>query len=170
MFALSYIGILPLFFDLVQTTGTYEEKILYTMIYFGASWSIIGFLAGFAFSKTVLGLKLRPLPSETHPLCKGDIPGLTALLCLSLIVLLLYLSKIERIALIVALRDSISESKVARSAMGNAFPGKYHWYRLFFSQVLSFVTFAFWSNWLVTKRKKRYFFSCFPSRSPLLLH
>lgn len=153
MFIFAYIGILPLYFGVVRATGTYEEKLLFTTVFFGSSWSIIGLLAGFAISRTVLRLRIKPARMKTSPLNKGEMLGLVILLCFSFFVLMLYVLKIERVALFVALRDGFGEAKIARSTMGNAFEGKYHWYRLFFSDALSFITFAFWSNWFLFKRK-----------------
>ncbi len=158
MFTFAYIGVLPLYFGWVRTTGTYEEKLLITMVFWGSSLSICGLLGGFIFSKSILKLRIKPLRVGSSVLTKGDIFGLIITLFLSSIILAVYISKIDRIALLVALRDGIAESKVARSAMGNAFQGKYHWYRLFFREILSFVSFTFFSNWLLQKRKSSLFF------------
>lgn len=157
MFAFAYVGLLPLYFGWDRTTGTYEEKLLITLVFFGSSWAIWGILSGFAFSRSILGLKINTFSAEITPLNKGDMLGLKILLLLSLTVLFVYISKVSRIALFVALREGISEAKVARSAMGNAFEGKFHWYSLFFNEIFSFVTFAFWSNWLIIKRKSSFF-------------
>jgi oligosaccharide repeat unit polymerase len=157
MFTFAYIGILPLYFGWARTTGTCEEKLLITMVFFGSSLSICGLLVGFMLSRSILNLRVEPLRIKSPTLTKGDMLGLIITLFISSIILAVYISKIDRIALFVALRDGITEAKVARSAMGNAFQEKYHWYRLFFREILSFVSFTFFSNWLLKKRKSSFF-------------
>jgi oligosaccharide repeat unit polymerase len=105
-----------------------------------------------------MGLHPQSVPLSVFPMRKGDIAGLLLLLGLSICILYFYLAKVERVALFVALQDGIKEAKIARSAMTNAFQGRYHWYNLFFEEMLSFILFAFWSNWLITKRKVSFCF------------
>lgn len=78
---------------------------------------------------------------------------------LSLLVLMIYISKIgfNNIASLSVLNlteNSIS-SKVLRANMGNAFDGKYHWYRLFMRDFLSITSVAFFGFYLV---KKNFFY------------
>lgn len=152
MVAFAYIGILPLYFGWVRASGTIEEKLMYTVVFLCASGAIIGLTLGFSFSRSILGLRLQQSPLQCVPLKGREILGLILLLCVSLFVLYLYLAQIDRIALFVAIKEGFKEAQVARSGMGNDFQGKYHWYRLFFRQILYFLSFVFWSNWLLTKR------------------
>ncbi len=152
MFIFAYVGILPLYFGWMRTSGTFEEKQLYMVVLFCASWTILGLLLGFSISKSV-GLHIRGFVLQPSPLKKRDVLGLLFLFFVSTIILCLYINRVERVAMFTALRDGIGEAKVARSEMTNAFSGKLHWYRLFFSTILSFISYAFWSNWLITKKK-----------------
>ncbi|HDZ9329864.1 TPA: oligosaccharide repeat unit polymerase, partial [Vibrio cholerae] len=58
------------------------------------------------------------------------------------------------IALIVALTDGANAAKEARSAMGNSFSGKYHWYKLVIHDLGNLVTFTSFAIWLIRKRAK----------------
>ena len=72
-------------------------------------------------------------------------------------VLALYISKIGvvKLALVAAFGsvDTDTSTKALRSAMGNAFEGKYHWYRIFMRDYLSMASFAFFAHWLLCHKR-----------------
>jgi oligosaccharide repeat unit polymerase len=67
-------------------------------------------------------------------------------------VLLLYLREVgvENVALlgVMGFGDDI-QAQVARSAMGNAFEGEYHWYHMFMNQLLLFCVYAIFAQYLL---------------------
>lgn len=81
---------------------------------------------------------------------------LIILFVLSVSVLYLYLSKVgwDNIALLssIGVYEIEFSDKALRSSMGNAFEGKYHWYRLFMRDFLSIVSVAFFGQWLINKK------------------
>lgn len=162
MFVFAYAGILPLYFGWDEyrfITGIQDQSIILKMFFF-SSWSIFAMVIGFVYSKNIFGLK-----GHFHSL--GLIRSLSGkerfvvftlfLICLG--VLALFISKLTSIALFVALanEEGLRESGVARSLMGNAFPGKYHWYKVFMHEALNFVTFTLFANWLVKRGKVNLF-------------
>lgn len=157
MFTFAYAGILPLYFGWMRASGTFEEKQLYMVVLLCSSWSILGLILSFSIIKSA-GWRIKSSISHPFPLKKGDALGLLFLFLVSIIVLYLYINRIERVALFTAIRDGVGEAKVARSEMTNAFEGRYHWYRLFFSTILPFISYAFWSNWLITRKRIFFFF------------
>ena len=85
------------------------------------------------------------------------------LLIISIFILYIYLSKVgwNNIALfsLLNLSDQSSSIKELRSNMGNAFEGKYHWYRLFMRDFLSIISIALFGQYLI--RKKSIYFLIF---------
>ncbi|MDC1098498.1 O-antigen ligase [Candidatus Pelagibacter ubique] len=85
------------------------------------------------------------------------------LFIISMFIFYIYLSKVgwNNIALfsIFNLTDQSSSIKELRSNMGNAFEGKYHWYRLFMRDFLSISSLALFGQYLI--RKKYFYFLIF---------
>lgn len=85
------------------------------------------------------------------------------LLIISIFILYIYLSKVgwNNIALfsLLNLSEQGSSIKELRSNMGNAFEGKYHWYRLFMRDFLSIISLALFGQYLI--RKKYFYFLIF---------
>lgn len=75
---------------------------------------------------------------------------------ISLFVLFSYVNKIQSLAIIASF-TGVVDPAVARSAMTNAFEGKYHWYKLFFIDILGFLSYiAFVILLLKSCRLKKY--------------
>ena len=79
--------------------------------------------------------------------------GLVILVLISITVLFVYLTKVgyQKIAIIIAMGTENDLRSSARSAMGNSFAGKYHWYKLFMNDFLRFTLFAFFAQYLLNK-------------------
>lgn len=156
MFVFAYVGILPLYFgwDTYHYIIGVQDKIRILQMFALSSWSILTMVLGFVFANKCIDVKHRRLiPAEIRPLKYREKLILLFLLIFCLIILKIYISKIPRIAIFVALSEGFKEAKIARSLMGNAFAGKYHWYKLVIRDLLSLITYAFYANWLITKGK-----------------
>jgi len=75
---------------------------------------------------------------------------------LSALVIMDYLRKVPNIALIASLTEAEKPIAVIRSQMTSAFPGRLHWYRLFYSDILSFCSFLAFSLALIEKKRRYY--------------
>ncbi|MBO1511770.1 O-antigen polymerase [Metabacillus bambusae] len=167
-FVFSYVGILALFFlwnDYRVSLGI-DNKFKILELWGYSSISILLIVVVFVMLANVFNLKLNTSYSEIKD--SGELNryvkmAMFLLFLLSIGVVLLYLSKIPSIPLIEQLRGASSEElALSRSEATNGFSGNLHWYRLFYSSVLTFLgyyTFAAslkkpslinWSFFLVT--------------------
>lgn len=156
MFLFAYTGILPLYFgwdEYRYLTGV-QDKILILQMFAFSSWTILAMIMGFIFANKCINIgTLNTSFYGLRALNNKEVLFMLFLLGFCLIVLKIYLSKVPQVALFVALSKGINEAKVARSLMGNAFAGKYHWYKLVMRDLLSIVAYVFYANWLITKKK-----------------
>jgi oligosaccharide repeat unit polymerase len=75
------------------------------------------------------------------------------MICLSVLFAYLYEVGLNNIALFKALGEGKGYSAAAaRSAMGNAFEGKYHWYYLFINQLMQICAFGAFAQMLIYKK------------------
>ncbi|MBM7661615.1 oligosaccharide repeat unit polymerase [Bacillus mesophilus] len=151
----AYIGIMPLFFfwnDYRYAIGINDqEKIL--MLWGYSSLSILIVTSVFFFMSNVLNIKLvRNYKDSKVVLNRRARLGMYFLFILSLGVLFSYISQIPAIPLIEQFKGATSEELAKfRSMATNAFSGGLHWYRLFYSSVLTFISYYAFS--LVIKEK-----------------
>lgn len=160
MFAYAYVGVLPLYFgwDQYRYDMGVQDKALVLQILLMSMWSIFGLLAGFTYARYILKMKALVGFERVRPLKRLEVLPLLLLMALAYLVLLIYLKQVPKIALLVVLNEgSFIASQLVRSEMGNDFAGKFHWYKLFFSDVFTIVTWALFSAYLVTKRKATLF-------------
>ncbi len=155
LFVFSYIGIAILYFQLDEYRvwmGVDDEgKILRLFIL--ECLALVSLLAGVIVAR-------RPGLADQHAAPSGHCRpslGLETLVLFAWLLLSLgwfaaYLAKVDSLAIFVSFLGNRHEVNLARSAMGNDFSGAYHWYRVFMLDIGSFVAFAFFSNWLVTRR------------------
>lgn len=156
MFAYAYVGLMPLYFgwDQYRYDMGVQDRSLVFQILLMSMWAIVGLLAGFTYARHILKMRTLVDFDYVRPLRRIEVLPLIGLMGLSYLVLLIYLKQVPQIALFVALSDGASTaSHLARSNMGNNFAGKYHWYRLFFSDLFTIVTWSLFSAYLITKRK-----------------
>jgi oligosaccharide repeat unit polymerase len=154
---LAYIGYFPLYFGLDEyrvQIGVNDRFILLKSAFFSV-YSIMTFVFGVIFCAiTVRSRNFTPLNlGDIKLINQKEVYWLSFLLVAAAVALAIYVAQIPRLALFVAIYDSVSEAKVVRSDMGNNFTGKYHWYSLFMHSISSFVSFSFFSAWLLSKRK-----------------
>ena len=190
IFAFQYLGYPILFFFLDENRALFvQDRGIILTIFFMTSYTITFIIFGFILAKKTFG-KLHLQNQYNYP--QQEIMNdkqlsrfiLYFFFVLSLLVLMIYISKIgfNNIALFSALNlteNSIS-SKVLRSNMGNAFGGKYHWYRLFMRDFLTIASVGFFGFYLLKKNFfyflifiTSFFISCFSmtmatEKAPLL--
>jgi len=153
MLVFAYIGYIILYFgwdDYRYEIGI-QNKYIVLQAYIFSAWTIVSMSLGFLFSIKVLKLKLNTELSIRSFHQKERLFGfIIIILCFS--VLLLYLRNLSSIAIFTALFDNVREAHLSRSLMGNDFDN-YHRYRWIMRDLFTIVTLAFYSNWLLTKRK-----------------
>ncbi len=151
-----YIGLPILYFQLdeyrasaVSNQWLVAQIFIYTAV--TMALMIIGFVAG----RRCFGPLKCFGAYEIQKSNKLQITLVLALYGICLVSLALYLTKVgfENIALftIFELGDN-SQAAVARSAMTNAFEGKYHWYYLFMNKGLLFCTYLFFVQFLLNPK------------------
>lgn len=156
MLFFAYAGILPLYFSWDEYryhVGIQDQKLVLKMFLF-SSWTIFTMSLGFVYCKYILGVKIIPKCAKIRSFSSKESITTFFLFLVCLAVLALYLSKLQSIALFIAMNNAGGgDIGVSRSLMGNDFAGKYHWYSLFMRDVMNVVAFAFYGNWLVNRRK-----------------
>jgi oligosaccharide repeat unit polymerase len=160
IFIFQYLGFPILFFFLddyrayyVQDRAIIWEMFLWTS--FSITLIIIGFIAARrSFGPLHLANQYNAFSNSITPTRFFQRLMLLILFIISLLVFVVYLSKIglSNIALlsVININQEIS-IEVLRSNMGNAFEGKYHWYKLFMRDFLTIVSVAFFGQWLLQK-------------------
>ncbi|MDA9003869.1 oligosaccharide repeat unit polymerase [bacterium] len=162
LFLFSYLGLLPLYFQFESyrvEMGVESKQIVFTVLICSIVCMFF-FIIAVIFVRDVL--KLRPLPfeiSEIRELYKLELLIMFVFFVVSCIFLFLYLSKVDYIALFLALDGKDAASQLARSNMTNNFPGKYHWYKLIMNDLARFFLFSFFAAWLI--KKNTIFFTLF---------
>lgn len=156
LFVFAYVGIFPLYFYLDAyryAIGVVDREIILKM-FIASSWAIfsITFIVG------VLSY-LVPVPERRVPgsgnLRKFDTQEsfiCIAMLLLCSLVFYLYVSAVDEVALFVAIFGGDQSVAAARSSMTNAFPGNYHWYRLFIGDISVFASYCLYANHLQVRR------------------
>ena len=190
IFIFQYFGYPILFFFLNDYRAEFvQDRSIVLTMFFITSYTITFIILGFILAKKVFG--------QLHLQNQYNFPNVEVVndkqlsrfilylfFVLTLFVLMIYISKIgfNNIALLSAfdLAENNVTSKVLRSNMGNAFDGKYHWYRLFMRDFLSIASVAFFGFYLLKKNFfyffifiTSFFISCFSmtmatEKAPLL--
>jgi hypothetical protein len=142
-----YIGYPILFFklDILRRDEVTDETLIIT------SWLLTSITTtllciGSVFGRLVLGRiiyfkKIKINYTKENKIITYRL-NIISFLCIS--ILYLYVLKIgtNNIALFNVFDSSLNELSIARSQMGNAFDGKYHWYHLIMREIFMFVTLA----------------------------
>jgi len=190
IFVFQYLGYPILFFFLDDYRAEFvQNRNIILKMFFLTSYTITMIILGFIFARKIFGpLHLQNQYNYPQKEIVNDKQLsrfiLYLLFVLSLLVLMIYISKIgfNNIALLSVfdLTENSISSKVLRANMGNAFDGKYHWYRLFMRDFLSIVSVGFFGFYLFRKKLFylfifiiSFFISCFSmtmatEKSPLL--
>lgn len=154
LYAFSVLGTFPLFYMLDAyrvSTGIVDQGLILKVLLL-SSINMVLFLLGVIFGRRALRLKPVLIRScEISYPSRRVFVALTVLLFVVVLVLFVYLSKINQVALFVALKDGAAAAMLARSKMGNDFDGKYHWYSLVLHNMGTVITIAFYVAWLKKK-------------------
>ena len=156
MFVSAYIGTLALYFgwDAFRYASGVTDKMIMLNVYGFTTWTIFSLVMGYTFSKNIIGFgDIKSTSYNLRSLNEKENLWLFFLLLFCFAILALYISKVPRVALIVAIVDGYRGSNVARSLMGNDFAGKYHRYHLVMHHMLNLVTYVYFANWLYVKKK-----------------
>ncbi|MBE0472501.1 MAG: oligosaccharide repeat unit polymerase [Methyloprofundus sp.] len=159
LFFFAFLGTLPLYFgwDEYRVNVGVTDRLLVFQVMLFSGITMLFAVVGAVFAKTVFNKPAILNRFETIQINRKEARFLLLLVGFVLVVLYVYLNKIPKVALLVALFDSVSESKIARSMMGNDFSGKYHWYSLVIHDLANILTFSFFALYLAV-RKKIYLF------------
>jgi oligosaccharide repeat unit polymerase len=155
LFLFSFVGTLPLFFgwDEYRANIGVTDQVLIIKIMLFSSFTMILFIMGAMSAKVALNAPSTLNTFNNIQLNKKENLTLFFLLLFVLVVVALYLSKIPRIALLVALLEGVQELVIDRSSMGNNFLGKYHWYSVVMHDLANVITFSFFAAYLLAKEK-----------------
>lgn len=156
MFVSAYIGTLALYFgwDNYRYATGVTDKMIMLNVYGFTTWTIFSLVMGYIFSKNIIGFgDIKSTSYNLRSLNKKEKLWLFFLLLFCFAILALYISKVPRVALIVAIVDGYKEAKLARSLMGNDFAGKYHRYHLVMHHILNLVTYVYFANWLYLRKR-----------------
>lgn len=158
IFLFAYVGIFFLFFKLDPlrvSNGVVNELIVFK-IWLLTSLSIFFIILGAFFSKKSLLIK-DILFSPNNIKKNNSIQRGKAyiFILIGLIFLLLYVREVPNLAIFnIFSFESKSDIQSLRSDMGNNFQGSYFLYSIFMKDILQFLLFSFYAQWLIFKEKK----------------
>ena len=172
IFITQYIGYPILFFHLDEYRAELvrDQNIIWQM-FLWSSYSVSMIIVGFVAARKQMGplhsgVQFNSFHESLFSACSTERWILFAVFALSLASLFIYILRIgwSNVAGLAAVGiiDTDVSLKILRSEMGNAFEGKYHWYRLFMRDFLSMSSFGFFAHWLM-RRSRIAFFSFFGS-------
>lgn len=151
----AYLGIYILFFKIdpyqVNIGVVNQYTVLNLWLY--SSLSLVLVIAGFIICRHLFGLKIEKnqilgVPPVSTNLIIISLTGISAL------VLFQYIRTIGTVPLLEALTGaSASELTAIRSRATNGFGGKYHWYELFFSSILTFLSYIQFARMLTQRTR-----------------
>ena len=159
IYVYQYIGIPALYFKLNSYRAEFVvDKWLMMEVFFYTSLMITMMCMGFILARQLFG-KLKLNDAGGVHLSRNYLSrinaGVLLLILISLAVLVYYLSKIgvANVAFLVAtgISENHLSSQELRSNMGNAFDGRYHWYKLFMNDLLVFSLLTLLSRYLMLK-------------------
>jgi oligosaccharide repeat unit polymerase len=160
MFFFSYIGTLPLFEGLVSyevEAGVIEKELILKILIF-SSISISCFILGAIFSFiSLISIKNKKVKvtkvqrKVSNSAVKKE--KIFLLLGFCVVMLFLYISKIDQVALFVLVKNGVLAAELARSEMGNNFTGSYHWYDVFIHHVPNLISYVLFASYLQTRCK-----------------
>jgi hypothetical protein len=165
----SYIGILPLFFfwnEYRYALGINDQEKVLVLWGFSSVALLLVVVVFFLINK-VFKLRLKTSYLDYKDIKPTGLLASFALwgvLLVTVFMTYLYISKIPYIPIIEELKGASAEDLARyRSMATNNFQGKLYWYRLFYSSLLTFVSFAYFSTFLKkpSKINAAVFFSTF---------
>lgn len=158
-----YFGTLPLYFHWVEyryLTGVQDKYLIFVILCL-TSWSMLGMVLGFVGAGSVFGRLSDGFYSQSlRPLHGAERKISLFLLILCAMTLGLYLYHIPKTAIWAAMTQGMSAAQLARSSMTNDFPGKYHWYKVMMSDMLTVMLFTLCAHWLLKKSGSAFIWFC----------
>ena len=150
------IGILPFYlkWDRYSVSLGIVDKMIILKMFVYSSASLFTIIGGFSYARHVLGFDANA--TSHRVLLTANTRQRMFMFCLFLLcglVLLDYIRQVSDIALFKALRGDVLGAAVARSNMGNAFPGKYWRYELFFRELLDYSVIFSLADFLMRRRR-----------------
>lgn len=158
IFVFAYIGIVFLFFhmdSLRVDNGVVDRGIIFNVWLFSATSTLFVVFGAF-FSKRALLIKdVFFDPSKIKKNTVVQKYKAYIFILIGLVALFLYIREVQDVAIFnIFSLDNKSDLGKLRSDMGSSFQGSYFLYSLFMKDVLQFLLFSFYGQWLVFKTKK----------------
>jgi oligosaccharide repeat unit polymerase len=155
IYIFAILGTFPLYFMLDEyrvEIGVVKKEVV-LLILINTFFCIVFFLCGVIFLRKVLGFYSTPICShEIKKLSKIREIAIALVIAFVFGVLILYMKKIDSIALFEALNGSIVDAAKTRSDMGNnLLGGGAHWYSLILNNVALLFTIIIFASWLIKK-------------------
>lgn len=163
IFIFDYFGTLPLYFAWIEyryLTGV-QDKYLIFIILCLTSWTMLGLVFGFVGAGSVFGrLSDGFYRQPIRPLHEAEGKASLFLLLVCVVALGLYLYHVPKTAIWAALTQGLPAAKLARSAMTNDFPGKYHWYKVMMSDMMMVILFTLYAHWQLKRSRSAFNWFC----------
>ncbi len=157
-----YFGLPVLFFHLNDYRAQFiQDRLIIWQMFLWSSYTITMILLGFVAARKKMGpLHLPKQYNAFYETFQRSVLAerwfLFVLFLVSVAVLAAYIQRvgIHNLAFLAAVGfiEADETSKVLRSAMGNAFEGDYHWFRLFMRDFLSIASLGFFAHWLMCRK------------------
>lgn len=165
-FVLAYSGAFPMYFlldELYHGVGHYDKNTVWEL-FLMSCYSILAFIVFYALTDRFLkknrsrkSNKDIDVRNKTVDLQNWQLILLSLIVVLSVCVLTIYIMKIDKIAIFVAIQKGASAAAEYRSSMGNSFPGRYYIYSFFIHDVLNLVSWLLFAYFLQKKRASIFF-------------
>lgn len=163
-YVFQYVGVPVLYLQLDEYRASFvHDRMLVIRVFSYTAVTMTLMMLGFIAGRSFLGPLDGYGAGEIKAGNRSQVACLVVLIGICFLVLLAYLSKVgsDKIALLGVMRlgDEV-QVEVARSAMVNAFEGKYHRYDMFMNKLLLFCVYAVFAQCLLKPgRGNRVFFS-----------
>ena len=168
MLIFQYLGFPIFFFHLdIERAKLIQDREIILEMFLWNNYSITLIMLGFIVARRHMGplhtsKQYNPNYSSPFPSFFSERWLLYIIFGVSVAVLMAYLSKLglNNVAIfsVLGIIETDQSLGVLRSAMGNAFEGKYHWYRLFMRDFLSLASLSFFANWLICGKRISFLF------------
>ncbi|WP_263079612.1 oligosaccharide repeat unit polymerase [Endozoicomonas sp. Mp262] len=155
LFMYSYLGILPLYMGWDQyrlDSGVDNKEIILKVYSFSIVTIFLVYLGGLVAKQVISHRKVFVFFSGMR-LGTSEFKMLVFSLVFVFFILFIYLNKVDDVALVVAFKEGLSKSQVARSLMSNGFEN-YHWYKVIMRDFGNIVTFSLFSLFVINKNHR----------------
>lgn len=150
-----YMGLPVLYFQLndYRFSSGVDDKFLVLQVFFYTSLTMTFMMFGFVLGKQCFGTLHYSVSNELRVVNKVERTGIILIFAICVAVLCAYVARIgfHNVAIVKMIELGRGGIGAARSAMGNAFDGKYHWYYLFMNKLMLFCSFIFFAQILTRK-------------------